>query len=56
MKVTGINELSQTVEYNNIIKKHEKAVLKDKVKQLMAQGINKETATVMAKVFTEYGF
>lgn len=54
MKVTGLNEFSQMIAedelYRNHIKKAEKEIKKNRVKELMAQGIDKEMAKVMASV------
>lgn len=54
IKVTGINELAQQIEYNNIIEKHirraEKEIKKDRVKELIAEGVEPEIAKVMAEV------
>ena len=59
IKVTGLNELAQAIEYEEIVRTHEarakKAIIKARKDDLLAQGIDKELASVMAKVFTEYG-
>jgi hypothetical protein len=53
IKVTGINELAQAIEYDEIIRTHEarakRASLNARVNELTAQGIDKELAKVMAK-------
>ena len=53
-KVTGLNELSQYIAYeeivNNHIKKAERSIKKARAAELMAQGIDKELAKVMASV------
>lgn len=54
MKVTGINELGQVIEYNEIVDKHikkaEKEIKKNRVKELIAEGVDPEIAKVMASV------
>ena len=54
IKVTGLNELAQQIEYNNIIEKHtrkaEREIKKERTKELIAQGIDPEIAKVMANV------
>lgn len=54
IKVTGLNEFSQMIAedelFRNHIKKAEKEIKKNRVKELMAQGIDKEMAKVMASV------
>lgn len=53
IKVNGLNELAQYIEYEEIVRTHEarakKAILKARVNELTAQGIDKELAIVMAK-------
>jgi hypothetical protein len=48
IKVTGISELAEIIEANNRIEKAEREIKKNRVKELVAQGINKEIAKVMA--------
>lgn len=54
IKVTGLNELAQAIEYDEIIKTHEakakRAADKARLNELIAQGIDKEVAKVMVKV------
>lgn len=54
VKVTGLNELAQAIEYDEIVRKHiqkaERQARQTRVKQLMAQGIDRELAQVMANV------
>lgn len=54
MKVTNndmavLEAITEIVEEREMIKKAEKAILNSRVKELMAQGIDKELAKVMAK-------
>lgn len=48
VKVTGISELAEIVETNNRIEKAKREIKKNRVKELIAQGIDKEIAKVMA--------
>ena len=50
LKVTGLNELAEIIENNNRIEKAEKEILKDRIKELIAEGVDPEIAKVMAKV------
>lgn len=47
MKILGLNELAEIIESNNRIEKAEKEIKKDRIKELVAQGIDKELAKVM---------
>jgi hypothetical protein len=53
-KITGINELAQIIEYDNIIdthiKKAERQIKKDRTNELISEGIDPEIAKVMASV------
>ena len=54
MKVTNndmavLEAITEIVEEREMIKKAEKAILNSRVKELVAQGIDKELAKVMAK-------
>ena len=53
IKVYGLNELAQAIEYDEIISKHIKAAKKPQEKarynELIAQGIEKEVARAMVK-------
>ena len=50
---------AQDIEYERIVRTHEKraksAIIKEKVAEYVAQGIDKTIAQVMAKTFYEYG-
>lgn len=54
IKVNGLNELAQMIEYNEIVRNHinkaEKAIKKQRTAELMALGIDAEIAKVMASV------
>ena len=58
MTKEGIKK-AQAMEYERIVRTHEKkaksAIIKEKVAEYVAQGIDKTTAQVMAKTFYEYG-
>ena len=53
MKVTGLNELSQVIEEvefeRNIIKKAEKEIRKQRIAEMVANGIDKAMAKVMVE-------
>ncbi len=55
IKVTGLNIIEEIVNEEDLLRKVEKDSNKDKVKQLIAQGVDKEMAKTMVKVFNEYG-
>lgn len=54
IKVNGLNELAQMIEYDEIVRTHikkaEKAIKKQRTAELMTQGIDPELAKVMASV------
>lgn len=50
LKVNGLNELAEVIEANNRIKKAEKEIKKNRVKELISEGIDPEIAKVMANV------
>jgi len=50
VRVTGMNELAEIIEANNRIEKAEREIKKNRIKELVAQGIDKEIAKVMASV------
>lgn len=50
IKVTGFNELAEIIEANNRIEKAEREIKKNRVKELMAEGVDREIAKVMAEV------
>lgn len=51
MKVKGLNELAKMVEYNTVIENHEKKAIreirKQRIAELIAEGVDKEIAKVM---------
>lgn len=47
MKVNGLNELAIIIEDNNRIEKAEKEIRKNRINELIAEGIDKEIAKVM---------
>ena len=51
-------KMAQAMEYERIVRTHEKkaksAIIKEKVAEYVAQGIDKTVAQVMAKTFYEY--
>lgn len=46
MKVKGINELAQIIEYNNIVENHikkaEKEIKKNRTNELIAEGVDND--------------
>ena len=54
-KVTGLNIIEEIVNEEDLLRKVEKDSKKDKINQLVAQGVDREIAKVMVKVFNEYG-
>lgn len=55
MKVTGTEIIAEIVEKTDRIKKAEKEIRKQRIADLIAQGIDKMTAEVMVDTFTAYG-
>lgn len=55
MKITGLNIIEEMVNDDALARKIEKDVYNDKVKQLVAQGIDREIAKVMVKAFDSCG-
>lgn len=55
MKVTGLEIITEYVEKTDRIKKAEKEIRKQRIADLIAQGIDKMTAEVMVDTFTAYG-
>lgn len=55
MKITGTEIIAEIVEKNDRIKKAEKEIRKQRIADLIAQGIDKMTAEVMVDTFTAYG-
>lgn len=49
-RVKGISELAEIIEENNRIEKAEREIKKMRVKELIAEGVDKEIAKVMASV------
>lgn len=47
IKVTGLAELAEIIESNNLIEKAEREIRKNRIKELVAQGIDKEIAKAM---------
>ena len=56
MKVTGLELISEMVAERELQKKKERDVRKDRINQLIAQGIEKEIAEVMVDAYTSCGF
>ena len=55
IKVTGLNVIEEIVNDEDLLRKVERDSKKDKINQLISQGVDKEMAKIMVKVFTEYG-
>lgn len=55
MKVTGLEVIEEVVEQNDRIKKAEKEIRKQRIADLIAQGLDRMTAEVMVDTFTAYG-
>ena len=54
IKVTGLNVIEEIVNEEDLLRKVERDSKKDKINQLISQGVDKEMAKIMVKVFTEY--
>ena len=54
VKVTDLEVLSEIVEQNERIKKAEREIRKQRIKELIAQGIDKMVAEAMVDTFTKY--
>jgi hypothetical protein len=54
-KVTGLNIIEEIVNEEDLLRNVERDSKKDKINQLVAQGVDREIAKVMVKVFNEYG-
>jgi len=54
VELKGFNELAQAVAYEEIVRTHikraERAIKKERLNELLAQGIDKEIAKVMVEV------
>lgn len=55
IKVTGIGALAEIIEGNNRIEKAERQIRKDKVNELISQGIEKEVAKAMVQAYWDCG-
>ena len=55
IKVTGLNIIEEIVNEEDLLRKVERDSKKDKINQLISQGVDKEMAKIMVKVFNEYG-
>lgn len=55
IKVTGFDILAEIIEENNRIEKAERQIRKDKVNELVSQGIDKEIAKAMTKAYWDCG-
>ena len=55
IKVKGLNIIEEIVNEEDLLRKVEKNNKKDKINQLISQGVDKEMAKIMVKVFNEYG-
>ena len=55
IKVTGLNVIEEIVNEEDLLRKVERDSKKDKINQLISQGVDKEMAKIMVKVFNEYG-
>ena len=49
IKVTGISELAEIIESHNRIEKAEREIKKNRIKELVAEGIDREIAKVMVE-------
>lgn len=49
MKVTGISELAEIIENNSRIEMAEKEIKKNRIEELVAEGIDREAAKVMVE-------
>ena len=54
-KVTGLNIIEEIVNEEDLLRKVEKDSKKDKINQLVAQGLDRQIAKVMVTVFNEHG-
>lgn len=52
--ITGINEALEVMEYTNRIKKAEREIKKQRVAELIAEGVDPEIAKVMIDTFAAY--
>lgn len=55
VKVTGLETLAEIIESNNRIEKAEREIKKMRIKELVAQGVDKEIAKVMVQSFIDCG-
>ena len=54
IEVKGLEIISEIVEQNERVEKAEREIRKQRIKELIAQGIDKMVAEVMVDTFTEY--
>ena len=54
-KVTGLNLIDEMVAERELEKKKARDIKKDQIKQLMAQGVDREMAKVMVEAFQSVG-
>ena len=55
VEVKGLNLIEEIVGEENLKRKIAKDIRKDKIKQLMAQGVDREMAIVMVDAFAACG-
>lgn len=55
VEVKGLNLIEEIVGEENLKRKIAKDIRKDKIKQLMAQGVDRKMAIVMVDAFTACG-
>lgn len=55
IKVTGLYELAEIIEENNRIERAERQIRKDKVDELVSQGIEKDVAKAMVQAYWDCG-
>lgn len=55
LEVNGLNELAEIIEENERIRKAEREIRKNKIKELISEGISKEIATAMVDAYIACG-
>lgn len=55
MKISGLNLIEEMVAERELEKKKTRDIKKDQIKQLIAQGIDKEIAKAMVEAFQSVG-
>lgn len=55
VKVTGLNKLAEIIEANNRVEKAEREIKKNKIKELIAEGIDATLAKVMVEAYISCG-